>query len=139
MKHYSTNFIENVEQCSFIQVHCCTLYIDGCCRNLKRLLRVGLHWCVPFIEDLSETVQVVWQLVVDQVRSMLRSSPLKGEPGQCLDGRLSGCGLVTNVSPSCRGLMGAHAYYRLGTVNLKSFVSKVLLQIKWNSELIYGL
>ena len=24
------------------------------------LLGVGLHWCVPFIEDLSETVQVVW-------------------------------------------------------------------------------
>ena len=24
------------------------------------LLRVGLHWRVPFIEDLSETVQVVW-------------------------------------------------------------------------------
>ena len=26
----------------------------GCC-NVKELLRVGLHWCVPFIEVLSET------------------------------------------------------------------------------------
>ena len=30
------------------------------CRNAKELLRVGLHWHVPFIEDLWETVQVVW-------------------------------------------------------------------------------
>ena len=30
------------------------------CRNAKELLRVGLHWHVPLIEDLSETVQVVW-------------------------------------------------------------------------------
>ena len=30
------------------------------CHNVKELLCVGLHWCVPFIEDLSETVQVVW-------------------------------------------------------------------------------
>ena len=32
------------------------------CHNTKELLRVGrvgLHWYVPFIEDLSETVQVV--------------------------------------------------------------------------------
>ena len=29
-------------------------------RNVKKLLRVALHWHVPFIEDLSETVQVVW-------------------------------------------------------------------------------
>ena len=32
----------------------------GICHKAKELLRVGLHWCVPFIEDLSETVQVVW-------------------------------------------------------------------------------
>ena len=30
------------------------------CGNVKELLRVGLHWHVPFIEDLSETVHVVW-------------------------------------------------------------------------------
>ena len=30
------------------------------CRNANELLCVGLHWCVPFIEDLLETVQVVW-------------------------------------------------------------------------------
>ena len=30
------------------------------CRNAKGLLRVGLHWRVPVIEDLSETLQVVW-------------------------------------------------------------------------------
>ena len=30
------------------------------CRIVKELLRVGLHWHVPFIEVLSETVQVVW-------------------------------------------------------------------------------
>ena len=30
------------------------------CRNAKELLRVGLHWRVPFIKVLSETVQVVW-------------------------------------------------------------------------------
>ena len=29
------------------------------CRNAKELLRVGLHWRVPFIEDLSETVQLL--------------------------------------------------------------------------------
>ena len=29
-------------------------------RNAKELLRVGLDWCVPFFEDLLETVQVVW-------------------------------------------------------------------------------
>ena len=33
--------------------------IDGCCHNAKELLHVGLHWHVPFIEDLSETVQVL--------------------------------------------------------------------------------
>ena len=32
----------------------------GICRNVEELLRVGLHWRVPFIEVLSETVQVVW-------------------------------------------------------------------------------
>ena len=30
------------------------------CHNVKELLCVGLHWRVPFIEVLSETVQVVW-------------------------------------------------------------------------------
>ena len=30
------------------------------CHNARTLLGVGLHWHVPFIEDLSETVQVVW-------------------------------------------------------------------------------
>ena len=30
-------------------------------------------------------------------------------------------------------------YYRLGMVNLKSFISKVLLQIKWKFELTYAL
>ena len=30
------------------------------CRNAKELHCVGLHWHVPFIEVLSETVQVVW-------------------------------------------------------------------------------
>ena len=30
------------------------------CRNAIMLLRVGLHWRVPFIEVLLETVQVVW-------------------------------------------------------------------------------
>ena len=30
------------------------------CRNARSLHDVGLHWRVPFIEDLSETVQVVW-------------------------------------------------------------------------------
>ena len=30
-------------------------------------------------------------------------------------------------------------YYRLGTVNLKSFISKVLLRIKWKFELTYAL
>ena len=30
------------------------------CRNAKSLYCVGLHWRVPFTEDLSETVQVVW-------------------------------------------------------------------------------
>ena len=31
------------------------------------------------------------------------------------------------------------SYYRSGTVNLKSFVGKVLLQIKWKFELTYAL
>ena len=30
------------------------------CHNAKELLCVGLHWPVPFIEDLSRTVQVFW-------------------------------------------------------------------------------
>ena len=30
------------------------------CRNARSLCDIGLHWRVPFIEDLSETVQVVW-------------------------------------------------------------------------------
>ena len=30
------------------------------CPNVKSLPDVGLHWHVPFIEDPSETVQVVW-------------------------------------------------------------------------------
>ena len=30
------------------------------CHNVKELLCVGLHWHVPFIEVLLETVQVVW-------------------------------------------------------------------------------
>ena len=30
------------------------------CRDVKQLLHVGLHWRVPCIEVLSETVQVVW-------------------------------------------------------------------------------
>ena len=30
------------------------------CRNVKKLLCVGIHWRAPFIEDLLETVQVVW-------------------------------------------------------------------------------
>ena len=29
-------------------------------RNANELLLIGLHWRVPFIEDLLETVQVVW-------------------------------------------------------------------------------
>ena len=33
---------------------------EGFCRNEKELLCVGLYWHVPFIEILSETVQVVW-------------------------------------------------------------------------------
>ena len=35
-------------------------YYKGPCHDVRKLLRVGLHWRVPFIEDLSETVQVVW-------------------------------------------------------------------------------
>ena len=31
-----------------------------CCHNAKELHCVGLHWHVPFIEDLLDTVQVVW-------------------------------------------------------------------------------
>ena len=42
------------------------------------LLHAGLHWHVPFIEDLSETVQVVWWLVDCEVKSTLRASLLKG-------------------------------------------------------------
>ena len=34
--------------------------VNGSCRNAKELHCVGLHWRVPFIEVLSETVQVVW-------------------------------------------------------------------------------
>ena len=30
------------------------------CREVMKLLHVGLHRRVPFIEDLSGTVQVVW-------------------------------------------------------------------------------
>ena len=37
-----------------------TLKEHQTCRNAKELLRVGLHWRVPFIKVLSETVQVVW-------------------------------------------------------------------------------
>ena len=33
---------------------------DDDCHNVKELLRVGLHWRVTFIEDLLDTVQVVW-------------------------------------------------------------------------------
>ena len=33
---------------------------DVSCRNAKGLLPVGLHWHVPFIEDLLEIVQMVW-------------------------------------------------------------------------------
>ena len=40
-----------------------------------------LHWRVPFIEVLSETVQVVWELVVAIVKSTLRVSLLKGDCG----------------------------------------------------------
>ena len=42
--------------------HSCFLLCPSCslCRNAKSLYCVGLHWRVPFIEDLSETVQVVW-------------------------------------------------------------------------------
>ena len=31
------------------------VFAFGACRNVKVLLRVGLHWHVPFIEVLSET------------------------------------------------------------------------------------
>ena len=33
---------------------------EGFCRNAKELLCVSLHWHVPFIEDPSETVPVIW-------------------------------------------------------------------------------
>ena len=36
-------------------------------------------------------------------------------------------------------LLPVGAYYRSGTVNSKSFVGKVLLQIKWKFELTYAL
>ena len=38
----------------------CNVLKTGFYRNAKELLRVGLHWRVPFIENLLETVQVVW-------------------------------------------------------------------------------
>ena len=54
----------------------------------NELLCVGLHRRVPFLEDLSETVQVVWQLVVVIVKSMLRASLLKGD---CGNAQMAGC------------------------------------------------
>ena len=37
------------------------------------------------------------------------------------------------------GAKNQNIYYRLGTVNSKSFVGKVLLRIKWKIELTYVL
>ena len=51
--------------------------LPPCC-NVEEILCVSLHWHVPFIEVLLETVQVVWQLVVVIVKSTLRVSLLKG-------------------------------------------------------------
>ena len=41
-------------------VHCLPEVKQGHCHNVRTLLGVGLHWRVPFIEDLLENVQVVW-------------------------------------------------------------------------------
>ena len=101
------NWINYYADINLSRVYQIKIYVP--CRNGNELLRVGLHWRVPFIEVLSETVQVVWQLVVTIVKSTLRASLLKGDPGNA-DGGLPGSGLVLLVTPSGRGLMDAHAY-----------------------------
>ena len=61
---------------------------DRYCGNAKELLRVGLHWLVPFIEDLSETVQVIWWLVDCEVKSTPGACLLKGGHGNAW---MTGC------------------------------------------------
>ena len=46
-------------------------------------------------------------------------------------------GVLVNISDHRN--VGPEMYYRSGTVNSKSFVGKVLLQIKWKFELNYAL
>ena len=48
-----------------------------------------------------------------------------------------GCGATKDKCPLKNGyyIQEAHAYYRSGTVNSKSFVGKILLRIKWKFEL----
>ena len=44
----------------------------------------------------------------------------------------------THFAVKCNAT-GYGSWYRSGTVNSKSFVGKVLLQIKWKLELVYAL
>ena len=67
---------------------------------------------MPFIEDLSETVQVVWSLLVMIGRSMPSASLLKGL-WQVPRWQVARMWLGDPSAPSNRGHMGAYAYYEI--------------------------